>query len=148
MLLQVDFGQEWGGLTLVGYTLIDANQVEVIPRTTDGVHAIGGGLYRADVDVPANFEGSIYWDTSPGSEIYASETVKGPVVLAEPTTVPQFGVATTEEWIAYLAAWSVNKVEADDVTGQVRLRKNDDSGNIAVHPFVDEGGVFTNDKAQ
>jgi hypothetical protein len=75
MLLNVDFGAGYEGLSSVGYRVVDPAGVVAIPRTSAGVIDLGQGKYAADIAVSQGFVGSIVWDIAPDSDISALGTV-------------------------------------------------------------------------
>ncbi len=75
LLKQVNFGQSQGGLSTVGFTLIDGVGVASGSRSTTGVHEVGTstGIYAAQITFTTQFSGSILWDTGSGDPAYAAE---------------------------------------------------------------------------
>ena len=75
LLKSVNFGRSRGGLSTVGFTLIDTTGTTAVVRTTAGVHEVGSntGIYAAPVSFASQFSGSILWDTGETPAKYASE---------------------------------------------------------------------------
>lgn len=64
-------------------------------------------------------------------------------VLSEPTTVPEFGVATFRQWVSWLAHASVTKLTRNKNTGVIAVRDSGDTTNIATAQTNDDGTTFT-----
>ena len=75
LLKQVNFGQSEGGLSTVGFTMIDGDGVVTSLRSTAGVHEVGvsTGIYAAQITFATQFSGSILWDTAGTPIAYAAE---------------------------------------------------------------------------
>ncbi len=75
LLKQVNFGPGYGGLSTVGFTVMDTLGVTSGSRSTSGVHEVGTntGIYGAPVTFSTQFSGSILWDTGGSSPVYAAE---------------------------------------------------------------------------
>lgn len=79
-LRNVNFGRNRANATGsdgVGYTLLDASGMEVVPRTTTDVYQLvsGSGIYAAYVTFPDSFRGQLLWDTGTAflTSSYATE---------------------------------------------------------------------------
>lgn len=63
------------------------------------------------------------------------------IIPDDPSAAPVLGTATLPQWIAYFGAWSVNEINSD--SNSVDLRNSADSGNLASYPVSDDGTTFT-----
>lgn len=93
-------GPAYTGLSTVGYKLVNSLGVVVQARTTSGVSEIGGGTYTGLVSFPDDFEGYIYWDTTEGSAVSASETYN------QDTLAPTIDIAAIAAQVAALGGSS------------------------------------------
>lgn len=77
MIKTVNFGDEYGGLTTVGYTLINSDGSIYQSRTTSGIFEIqtDSGIYGVDLNFnnPTNL--IILWDDGQDEPLYASEEI-------------------------------------------------------------------------
>lgn len=63
------------------------------------------------------------------------------IIPADPSAIPVLGTATLPQWIAYFGAWTVNEVNSDN--NSVDLRNSADSANLATHATSDDGTTFS-----
>jgi hypothetical protein len=81
----VDFGQGYGGIATVGYTVYGFDGSTLVARTTSGITDRGNGVYQATVTIPDGSIGTIIWDTYVNSPVHAIEhiNVTEPGVIAD-----------------------------------------------------------------
>lgn len=63
------------------------------------------------------------------------------VVPADPSSIPVLGTASIVTWIGYFGAWTVNEVNSD--SNSVNLRNSADNADLAAHATSDDGTTFS-----
>jgi len=126
LLKQVNFGESQAGVATVGFTLLDAEGVVDVPRSTTGVHEVGTntGIFAAQVTFDTQFSGSILWDTGGASPVYAAEQYN-------PT-------AENIEFIKDIEGgrWTIN-----GTTNKMTFYKSDNTTVVAEFDLQDSGGA-------
>jgi len=71
----VNFGSRKGGLTTVGYRLLNADGSVNLARTTSGITELiaSTGLYGGIITFDDNFSGFVVWDTGQATPLYAMD---------------------------------------------------------------------------
>ncbi len=67
------------------------------------------------------------------------------VVPADPSAIPVLGTASVVTWIGYFGAWTVNEVNSD--SDSVDLRNSGDTANLTTHATSDDGTTFVSGAA-
>lgn len=140
----VNFGKTKSGLATVGYALFDATGSIAVPRTDTGVFEMGAntGNYGAQITFPANFSGTILWDTGEATPVYASDEYNAGEIPASLTS----DVAFIKDMIG--GRWTI-----DSATYQMIFYKDDNVTEVARFDLKDKNGnpsflsVFTRQRA-
>lgn len=124
---------------LLDSTLADTNELQ-----TDWAN---GGRLDLIVDAILDDTGTAGVVVAAGSKTgYAlSSTGLDLVVPADPSAIPVLGTSSIVVWIGYFGAWSVNEVNSD--ADSVNLRNSADSADLAAHTVSDNGTVFSSGEA-
>lgn len=67
------------------------------------------------------------------------------IVPADPSAIPVLGTSNIVVWIGYFGAWTVNEVNSD--ADSVDLRNSADNADLANHATSDNGTTFSNGAA-
>ena len=138
----VQFGVAYGGLSTVGYTVYDSNEVEETARTTSGVSEIGTstGIYRATITLDDGFSGYILWDTGGASPVYTAESVQ-PLDASQVAAVVSSAVSALGIVAGSLVSAVADATGDDSADARVKLlrlinKKGPDFCNITDWPFM------------
>lgn len=86
VMLSVDFGEGYDGLSTVGYTLKNPDgtttPAPAAARTTTGVVDLGDGKYGVEWTPSAGWTGFVLWDTDAGSDVNAIDDI----LVVDPAT--------------------------------------------------------------
>jgi hypothetical protein len=65
------------GLGEMGYRILNSDNSELLPRTTNQIFETAPGIYTTTIYVPEDFNGQIVWDTGSAFSItyYANESI-------------------------------------------------------------------------
>jgi len=125
LLKSVNFGSGQASLGTVGYTLIDAGGVEVVARSTIGVHevGIGTGIYATNISFPITFtQGSVLWDTGTDPNFFAAEQYN------------------STENVSSMLDWTGGRWELDDTNKMMVFYQGDNTDVIARFSLFDRNG--------
>ena len=126
LVRSVNFGISRGGLSTVGFELIDGDGVSSVARTTTGVSEMGTstGIYTTQITFAANFSGSILWDTGEGAgTLYAAEEYN-----------------PTDERISFIQDIEGGKWTIDSDNNQMIFYKDDNATEVARYDLTDSDG--------
>lgn len=80
-----------------------------------------------------------------GTNIQLPSNALNLIVPSDPSAIPVLGTANIVSWIGYFGAWSVNEVNSD--SDSINLRNSADSADLAAHAISDNGTTFSSGEA-
>jgi len=127
------------------------------PQTGDSFARLGapaGASVSVDLAAVKAETAAILDDTGTAGVVVASGSKTGfklaadglaLVIPADPSAIPVLGTTDIVGWIAYFGAWTLNEVNSD--ADSVNLRNSADSADLAAHATSDDGITFSSGAA-
>jgi len=95
-------------------------------------------------DITGNLSGSVGSVTTKTGFKLAADGLDL-VIPADPAAKPVLGTTDIVGWIAYFGAWTLNEVNSD--ADSVNLRNSADTADLAAHATSDDGTTFSSGAA-